>query len=120
MESTVKDALYNLNLLPKTWFLDLDGTILEHGGYLNDTEQLLPGVRDFFNQIPAWDQVVLVTARHPEYREKTLSFLKQQGIRFDHAIFDLPVGERILINDRKPSGLTTAYSINLDRNAGLL
>jgi hypothetical protein len=31
---------------------------------------------------------------------------------------DLPKGERILINDRKPDGLAMAVAVNLQRNAG--
>ena len=31
----------------------------------------------------------------------------------------MPNGERILVNDIKPSGLKTAYSYNLTRDTGL-
>ena len=31
-------------------------------------------------------------------------------------IYDLPHGERILINDKKPSGLNTAIAISNERN----
>jgi hypothetical protein len=48
-----------------------------------------------------------------------LQFLKDQGLRFNHAIFGIPRGERILINDIKPSGLDTAIGINVERNAGV-
>ena len=34
-------------------------------------------------------------------------------------LFNLPTGERILINDMKPSGLDTAIGINLERDIGL-
>jgi len=34
-------------------------------------------------------------------------------------IFGLPQGERILINDMKPSGLITAYAINKNRDEAL-
>ena len=42
-----------------------------------------------------------------------------KNIRFDQIIYDLPFGERILINDAKPSGLKTAYSVNTVRDAGI-
>ena len=29
----------------------------------------------------------------------------------------MPMGERILVNDRKPSGLAMAFSINKDRDS---
>ena len=31
-------------------------------------------------------------------------------------IFNLPMGERIVMNDRKPSGLEMSVAINLDRD----
>jgi hypothetical protein len=34
-------------------------------------------------------------------------------------LFDLPTGERLLINDKKPDGTKTAYSININRNEGI-
>ena len=40
-------------------------------------------------------------------------------MRYDHIIFDLNVGERIVVNDKKPDGLKTALAINLKRNEGV-
>ena len=34
-------------------------------------------------------------------------------------LFEMPMGERILINDNKPSGLKCAYAITPERNHGL-
>ena len=31
----------------------------------------------------------------------------------------MPVGERIIINDKKPSGLITAHCINTERDKGI-
>lgn len=106
-----------LSSLPKTWVIDVDGTIVKHNGYLVDGfDTLLDGVKDFFAQILPEDKVVLVTARKTEYIEDLKKFLKEQGIRYDYLLTDMPVGERILVNDEKPSGLKTAYSVNLQRN----
>ena len=44
-------------------------------------------------------------------------FLKENGIRYDNIVTDMPMGERILVNDRKPSGLTMAFSVNKDRDS---
>ena len=34
-----------------TWFIDLDGTILRHNGYILDkTDSLLTGVKKLYNQ----------------------------------------------------------------------
>lgn len=108
-----------ISTLGHTWLIDIDGTILEHNGYLNENEKLLPGVKEFWDNIPEKDFIILLTARSQDYWRSTLDFIKSQGLRFDHAIFNLPTGERILINDIKPSGLDTAIGINLERNIGL-
>ena len=109
----------NYSDLNKTWLFDMDGTLVKHNGYKNAGEELLPGVKDFFSKISKDDKIVILTARSLEYKEITEKFLKENDIRFDHIIYDLPIGERILFNDKKPSGLKTAYAYNLDRDIGL-
>ena len=52
-------------------------------------------------------------------RENLEKFMKNNGLRFDQIIFGAPMGERILINDDKPSGLRMAYAINKKRDAKL-
>lgn len=103
--------------LSHTWFFDLDGTILKHNGW-KTTEELLPGVKELWSKIPKDDVIVIVSARHPSYKESTLKFLDDNGIRYNYAIFDLPLGERILVNDKKTQGLLTALAWNVDRDAG--
>lgn len=106
-----------LSALGHTWILDLDGTILKHNGYkLDGVDTFLDGAKDFLKQIPQDDMIVFITSRKEEYREVTESFLKEQGVRYNHIIFGAPYGERILFNDRKPSGLRMGIAINLDRN----
>ena len=103
--------------LNKTWLFDIDGTIVKHNGYkIDGRDTLLAGAKDFLNSLPENDKVVLLTSRTNEYREETLEFLKNNGIRYDEIIFGLPFGDRILVNDRKPSGLKMAYSINSVRD----
>lgn len=109
----------NYSDLNKTWIFDLDGTLLKHNGYKNGGEELLPGVKEFFSKISKDDRIVILTARDTKYQQITEKFLNDNGIRFDHIIYDLPIGERILFNDKKPSGLKTAYAYNLDRDTGL-
>ena len=106
-----------LSTLPKTWIFDLDGTIVVHNGYkVNGEDTLLPGVKAYLEKIPSEDKILFLTSRTEEYREITLEFLKQNGIRFDEIMFCMPMGERILINDRKPSGLDMAIAMNIERN----
>jgi len=60
--------------------------------------------------------MIIITSRETTYREETLRFLEENGIRYDEILFDMPVGERILVNDRKPSGLDMAVALNMDRD----
>lgn len=108
-----------LSSLPHTWFIDVDGTILKHNGHKNGGDELLPGVKAFWEQIPKGDTIVLLSARTEAERETTLAFLNKCGLRYDHAFFGLPTGERILINDAKPSGLQTALACVCERDQGL-
>ncbi|KKD38823.1 MAG: hypothetical protein WAN66_20825 [Limnoraphis robusta] len=108
-----------LSCLPKTWLIDIDGVILKHNGYKQDGEILLPGVKKFWHQISQEDFVILLTARTEEMREATLSLLDNHGLRYNIAIFGVPTGERICINDKKASGLLTSYAVNLWRDVGL-
>ncbi|MCA1984223.1 HAD family acid phosphatase [Nocardioides nematodiphilus] len=106
-----------LSPLGHTWFLDLDGTLVKHNGHLLDgADTLLDGATELLDQIPAGDMVVLVTARTEDHREKTEAFLAEHGIRYDHLILGAPYGERIVVNDAKPSGLVTALAISTPRD----
>ena len=109
-----------LSPLPKTWIFDVDGTIVRHNGHLTrEGDQLLPGVKELFESIPATDVIVLMTARKAEYQGSLKRFLVKNNIRFDYLLTDMPQGERILVNDRKPSGLQTAYAVNKNRDQAL-
>ena len=109
--------MLELSHLNKTWILDVDGTIVKHNGYkLDGHDTLLEGVKEFFNELSNEDKVILLTAREGEYLEDLESFLKENGIRCDYLLSDMPMGERILINDKKPSGLKTAYAVNKERD----
>ncbi len=106
-----------LSSLGKTWILDLDGTIVKHNGYKIDGEDtLLDGAISFFKQIAAEDKVIFLTSRSIELKEKTETFLLSQGIRYDAILYEMPFGERILVNDKKPSGLHTAIAVNTERD----
>ncbi len=110
-----------LSTLPKTWIFDIDGTLVKHNGYkIDGHDTLLEGVREYIDTLPEEDFVLLLTSRTEEYREMTMDFLKDNKIRYDEIVFNMPMGERIVVNDRKPSGLDMAVSINVDRDKFIL
>jgi hypothetical protein len=108
-----------LSTLPHTWLIDVDGTVLRHNGYQSGQDDLLPGVEDLWASIPDGDFIVLLTARAETERASTLAVFDRNGLHFDCAIFGLPTGERVLINDSKPSGVQTAVAVNVKRDVGL-
>ena len=108
-----------LSSLPHTWLIDLDGTVVEHNGHKNGAEKLLEGVADLWAQIPATDTIILLSARTEDELQSAFNLLAQHGLRYDRALCHLPVGERVLVNDTKPRGLTTAFAINVPRDRGL-
>ena len=109
--------IINLSSLGHTWILDLDGTIVKHNGYkLDGYDSFLEGAKEFLESIPENDMVVFVTSRTDEYMDQTKKFLEENHVRYHTIIHDAPYGERILINDVKPSGLETAIAVNMRRD----
>ena len=102
-----------LSPLGHTWFLDLDGTLVKHNGHLTEGQIPCCRRRALLAQIPSSDLVVIITSRREAHREATVRFLADHGIRYDHIIFGAPFGERIVVNDAKPSGLRTAVSVSV-------
>ena len=125
--------------LNKTWFIDIDGTIVKtrnneqldeaigsmgNKSYLS--EEPIKKSLDFIKSIPINDTIVLTTARDSRHEDHTLQMLNHFKIRYDKILFGLRSGARILINDIKPIGiagnsepLKTAYAINVERNKGI-
>lgn len=109
--------MLHLSTLGKTWIIDIDGTLVKHNGYkLDGQDTLLPGVTAFFAKISPQDKIILLTARKPHDIPSLKDFLARHKIRYDYLLPNLPVGERILINDTKPSGLVCGYALNKQRD----
>ena len=109
-----------LSPLGHTWILDLDGTLVKHNGYkLDGEDSFLEGAEAFLSSIPAKDMIVILTSRTEEARELTEAFLRRHGVRYDAILFNAPYGERILINDDKPSGLRMTLAVEKERDGGL-
>lgn len=112
--------MIELSNMPHTWILDVDGTLVKHNGYkIDGFDTLLEGVKEFYETIPENDKIILLTAREEKYLEDLKEFLKSNGLRYDYLLTDMPMGERILINDNKPSGLNCAYAVCKERDKKL-
>ena len=112
--------MLELSPLNKTWILDIDGTLVKHNGYkIDGHDTLLDGVKEFFETLNPNDKVVMLTARKDEYLDDLKVFLKENNLRYDYLLTNMPMGERILVNDRKPSGLDMAFAINKNRDCKL-
>lgn len=108
-----------LSNLQKTWILDLDGTLIKHNGHKSE-EKVLPSVKKFLAKIPKNDFILILTGRKSKYAKVTKAFLSKNNIRYNKIVFNMPVGERILINDIKPrENLHTAICFNVPRNEGM-
>lgn len=110
---------------PKTIFLDIDGTLIEHSGIISkqftQTPRLLDGTLE---KMAEWDRkgynIILTTGRREGVREITERQLAELGIYYDMLIMGLGGGTRVVINDKKPDGKDeTAIAINLVRNQGI-
>ena len=110
---------------PKTIFLDIDGTLVEHSEdisrQLTETPKLIEGTLE---KLIEWDRkgynIILTTGRRESSRESTIKQLSELGIFYDQLIMGLGGGIRVLINDRKKNeSYDTAISINLNRNEGI-
>ena len=117
----------------KTWFIDIDGTLVRHleNKEIDEgtKEELLPYVLEFLEGIEKrGDCIILTTARLEEHRKITEKMLREFGIRYDQIIFGIGSRERVVVNDIKPidafdggsreNPLPTAYAINVNRNEG--
>ena len=109
-----------LSRLPKIWIVDLDAVVFRHNAYLDGDDEVLDGAAWFWEQIASDDVVVVMTGRSESERSRTRGLLSGLGLCVDHVMFGLPKGERVVINDSKPSGLLTAHALNLPRDGAAL
>jgi hypothetical protein len=125
--------------LNKTWFIDIDGTIVKHL-YNKDIDSAISSLGEkshtletpieksvtFLKKLPKEDTIVLTTARDGKHKDHTERMLRHFGVPYDRIMFDLRAGPRYLINDIKPVGtagnstpINTAYSLNVERDEGI-
>ena len=112
--------MLKLSPLAKTWIFDVDGTIVKHNGHkIDGHDTLLEGVKVFFDNLALEDKVILLTARKEHELEELKSFLKNNNIRYDYMLSDVPVGERVRVDDKKPSRRSTTYAVIKERDEAL-
>lgn len=108
---------YRVSPLGKTWILDIDGTIVKHNGHkIDGKDTFLKEAKEFLLNIPSTDKIVFITSRTEEYKEQTERFFEENGIKYHAIVYGVPYGERILINDKKPSGLEMSIAVNTIRD----
>ncbi|MCI8665004.1 MAG: hypothetical protein HFG69_17475 [Hungatella sp.] len=106
-----------LSTLGHTWILDLDGTIVKHNGYKKyGVDSFLDGAKEFLESIPKKDMIIFLTSRSKSNKKMTEIFLSENNVRYDYIIYGVPYGERIVINDNKPSGLKMGFNVTGDRD----
>ena len=108
----------------KTLFIDIDGTLFKHKGTFSNIAMsestLLPDAREKMNEWCSKEyKIILTTARRESLREKTEQDLSRLGIPYDNLIMGISKGQRIIINDKRPTGEETAFAINVERDEGL-
>lgn len=108
-----------------TYFIDIDGTIFEHAGTLQEMELIgknLPPIRSSIQKISEMKhhdhKVILTTARPESMRKTTEELLNSNGVVYDLLIMGLPCGPRHVLNDKKPNGDLTAFAHNYKRDIG--
>ena len=108
-----------------TIFCDIDGTLVKHAPLTDSAKkthklEILPGT---IEKITEWEKngyrIILTTGRKECTRAATEQQLQEAGIFYDQLIMGVGRGPRVVVNDIKPDGMLTAYSINLVRNLGL-
>lgn len=113
--------------MSKTIFCDIDGTLVDYDSkdiayQLHPSTKLMytPGTKDKLSQwIKDGYKIILTTGRRESARKVTENQLRDLSITYDQLIMGV-VGERYLINDRKPGNKGVACTaITVERNGGI-
>lgn len=107
----------------RTFFLDLDGTILMHShkyGNLGDSPRLCPGVREALDEMDSrGDTIILVSARKESARALTEKILNELRVPYDQLVLGVSQGKRIVVNDiLAPHSAPRCGAVNVITDAG--
>lgn len=107
----------------RTLFIDLDGVLFENGSeYFQPTWGESEPLKKNINLINLLfengkTQIIIVTARKEEFKERTIQQLQKLNVKYHQVIFNLMHAQRVLINDYSSTNkYPSAISINLKRN----
>jgi hypothetical protein len=107
----------------KTIFVDLDGTLVESSaqffpplwGTTQGLEKNIATINGLYDTGRVF--IVITTSRKSSSSVETLQQINKLGIKYHQILYDLPHGQRILINDTaKTNPYPSAVAINLTRN----
>ena len=106
---------------PKTFFIDIDGTLLYHvDDFSKILEDDLPSLPDAAEKIGKWHcqghTIIITTGRTESMRGITIKQLDNAGIVYDQLVMGLTIGVRVLINDYVPDTHCKAEARNVRRN----
>jgi len=103
-------------------FIDLDGTLVVHNYDPENIEDVVLSGWELLKEISDNRDkyfIIVTTSRSKEHCNLATKKLEELGIRFDRAIYGLPTGIRVLVNDSK-DGEPTAKAFTLERDKGLV
>lgn len=108
---------------PKTYFFDLDGTVLMHAhaySNLKNAPALCPGVKKALDEIDSrGDKIVLVSARKESARKLTQEVLDELMVPYDQLVLGVSQGTRIIVNDKlEPDSPSRCKSVDVLTDKG--
>ena len=111
----------------KTFFIDLDGVLVENGsehfdpkwGQTNVIKNNAELIRNLYSSGKV--QIIITTSRKSYFKKQIIKELKQKNIPYHQLVLDLLHAKRILINDFSCTNkYPTSISINIPRNSDTL
>jgi NDP-sugar pyrophosphorylase family protein len=108
---------------PKTYLLDLDGTVLMHAhkySNLSRVPELCPGVKEALDEIDSrGDKIILMSARKESARKITESILNELSVPFDQLVLNVGQGCRVIVNDKStPRAESRCRAVDVIADAG--
>ena len=108
----------------KTYFVDIDGTILKYRKFetyeSTDAEPVISTI-EYLTKVAEEGHMIILTTARPEYlRDHTIVELHENYVPYDRLIMGIERGPRYLINDMDPKEPgDRAICFNLERDKGI-